>query len=124
MSSQDTMAIPSALPAPASPQLSLFREPRESPNVAYLERMLHEARGWLTAAQLADRVGGMWDERKIRSMAHAASPDVISGQRGYRHIAHATAEEIQHAAAWLESQAGEMLARAQQIRRRGHQMVG
>jgi len=50
--------------------------------------------------------------------------NIISGQRGYKHIAHATPEEINHAANWLESQAKKMSERACAIRRNAHKIFG
>lgn len=62
--------------------------------------------------------------RRIRALAAQAEPDVISGQQGYRHIDHASAEEIHHFVAWMESQARSMTARAEAIRRRAHALIG
>ena len=106
------------------PQLHLFEEKQDSANVAYLVRLLKEAKGWLTAAQLAALVDGLWSDRQIRMMSEAAGAEVISGQKGYRWIGHATTEEIDRASAWFLSQGKKMIHHAIKIKRRAHQMVG
>jgi methionine synthase I (cobalamin-dependent) len=90
-------------------------------------RLLFNLGCWVTAAQLAETLAMPANEqsrRTIRAMAEAASPDVISGQMGYRHIETATAEEVRHCVAWFDSQAKKMAGRANAIRRRAHQLVG
>jgi DNA adenine methylase len=59
-------------------------------------------------------------KRQLRELANASDGKIISGQRGYRHIRHATLEEIEHAANWLEHQAVQMGERARSIRRLRH----
>jgi hypothetical protein len=105
-------------------ELPLFKPPTTDPNVDWLSSLLLAKRGWLTAAEIIAASGSELNDRAVRALASLASPDVISGQRGYRHIQHATAEEINHAAAWLESQGAAMIDRACAIRRRAHQLVG
>jgi len=58
--------------------------------------------------------------RFIRRVADIAAPEIISGQKGYRHIYHATDDEINHCANALESQARKMHERAIAIRKRKH----
>lgn len=106
------------------PQLSLFASQPDSANVAYLVKLLRDAKRWMTASEIGTQVADLWNDRQIRSLAEAAGPEIISGQRGYRHIEHATAEEIHHAAAWLESQGSKMIDRSRKIRIRAHQLVG
>ena len=60
------------------------------------------------------------NKRFIRQCA-SQSPLVISGQKGYLHIEHATPEEVDHACNVLESQAKEMLRRAACIRSAAHE---
>jgi len=105
-------------------EMNLAEGTPDAANVAYLVRMLDEHRGWMTADDIGRLVDGHWNDRQVRRLAAAAMPMVISGQRGYRHIRHASAEEIDHAANWLESQACEMTRRALSIRRRAHELVG
>jgi len=108
---------------PREPQLSLFEANSDNPNLRSLEYYLDTARAWLTANQLGERMPQQFTDRQLRALA-AASDRIISGQRGYRHIRHATAEEVTHAANWLEHQAKEMGERAQRIRRAAHALVG
>ena len=80
---------------------------------------------WFTAAELCAvfylPVSGS-SKRFIRALADAAAPEIISGQEGYRHITHATAEEIWHSIHWMESQASKMQERAIAYRRRGYEL--
>lgn len=82
---------------------------------------------WWHAAQILEE----WqmpntdhNRRYLRALAEAASPELLSGQRGYKWIGHATAEEVNHAAGWLEAQARKMAERACSYRRRAHQIFG
>ncbi len=102
-------------------QLNLFKAPPDSQPVAILEQLLLDHARWITATQLHELVPA-WNERQIRALAEA-SGNIISGQRGYKHIKHATPEEMHHACSWLESQAVKMLTRAQRIRRVAHATV-
>lgn len=77
---------------------------------------------WVSGATLFERYN--WNERTIRALANAASPEVISGQLGYKHIQHSTEEEVHHFCSWMESQAKKMMARSLAVRRRAHQLVG
>ena len=69
---------------------------------------------WATAAQLG--AIGDTQKRKLRALAEASDGQVISGQRGYRLARLATLAELDHAEAWLRSQARCMEERAVQIR--------
>jgi hypothetical protein len=109
----------------SDPQLELpILPPRyEDPNIEYLVELLY-GMDWVTAAELTQlisaRIKENWSERKIRGLAEAASPEIISGQLGYRHIDSATLEEIHHFVQWMESQARKMIRRAEAVRRRAH----
>ncbi len=106
-----------------SDQLCLLRQAPGSPN--RLVEALRSVRGWITARQLLTRLGLPDDEhhrRLLRAWAHQ-SDEVLSGQRGYCHLAHANADDVHHAAAWLESQAMEMLDRARRLRCRAHKAI-
>ena len=102
-------------------QLHLFRPIPTDQDVGHLIELL-ERRGWTTAAEIERMTG--WTERRIRGLAAAGAPHIISGQRGYKHIARATTAEIAHAADWYRSQAREMLRRSIAIRRHAHQLAG
>jgi hypothetical protein len=108
-------------------QAVLFRAEPGSGNVRLLERVLEDDRGWSTARALARIMFGQESDnalRQVRALAEGSAGWIISGQRGYKHVRCATAEELQHAAAWLESQAQKMSARACAIRRRAHEVMG
>jgi hypothetical protein len=95
-------------------------------SVATIIAILDQETDWLTAAQLLQKIGEAPTDskkRQLREIANASQGKIISGQKGYRHIRHATPEEILHAAAWLEHQAVEMGERAKAIRRAFHQLV-
>ncbi len=78
--------------------------------------------GWMTAAQLVgthdwnDVQARAWTDRDLRAIAAASQGQIISGQRGYARTDQASVEDVNHAAAWLESQAKSMQARARAIR--------
>lgn len=105
-------------------QLEMFTDrPVKDEQVKAFETMLAAQPDWLTAAQVSARVGGVWNDRVIRALAEASN-QVISGQRGYRHIRHATAEESRHFVNAMRSQAEKMIDRAERVRRQCHAMVG
>jgi hypothetical protein len=91
--------------------------------IGYLKKLTHEGRLIAIARNAWHTTFGRVKDRDIRQLA-SESPNIISGQRGYKHVAHATAEEINHAANWLESQAKKMSDRAGAIRRTAHRIFG
>lgn len=105
------------------PQLSLFVRAPADANVQWLEHWLQASGKWWTAAQLSAQVQGRLNERDLRALA-SASEWILSGQQGYKHLDHATAEEIDHAAGWLERQAKKMGERAGRLRAAGHKRIG
>jgi hypothetical protein len=85
--------------------------------------VLEQEKTWLKASQLLVKLGERVTDnrkRKLRRLAEHSRGQIISGQKGYKHIKHATLEEIEHAANWLEHQAVEMGDRARAIRRMRH----
>ena len=105
-------------------QLSFFAVPPEDPNVKWLVDLLLRKGGWMTASQISEVAGDRIDDRRIRALAEAAGGWVISGQRGYRHIQHEKAGEIDHCVAAWESQARRMLDRSRKTRILAHSLVG
>lgn len=103
----------------AQNDLPLFAAPAPAADVAWLENMLRGARCWMTAADIRLSTHGHVNERDLRALA-SASAWIISGQKGYKALDHATPEEIAHASNWLESQAKKMSERACAIRRNAH----
>lgn len=91
-------------------------------DVERLVSILHAAEGWLTAREIAARIGPPANERSIRAAANAACPQVISypGSPGYRLMSACTVEEISHCIAAFQSQGTEMLKRANLITRAYH----
>lgn len=94
---------------------------------AFLVKWLREHRGW----HLAGEILAAWSmkdsdqtRRFLRKLAEESNGEVISGQAGYKWIGHATAEEVNHAANWLERQASLMGSRAGAIRRKAHELFG
>lgn len=110
------------------PQTELFQEPRHPANedVAWLENYLKMNDGWHTSKELVSFLGRAVSDDNRRWIRELASKSkwIISGQRGYQHIEHSTPEEINHAAAWLESQAKQMSERAGAIRSNAHKIFG
>lgn len=105
--------------------LSPARGTRKGPRVCASEIARFKAslagRKWVIAAVLVAELD--LDKRTLRAIAEAASPHVISGQRGYCLLTESTPEEIRHAAAWYESQATKMQTRAVAIRRAAHHLL-
>jgi hypothetical protein len=68
-----------------------------------LARWLYLEDGWRTRKEIAAALG--WsDHARIRHAAEAAEGDVIFGQRGMRHILHASPEEFAACVATMKSQ--------------------
>lgn len=108
---------------PADHQLPLFRAAPDDPNLRWLLDHLDRVRDWQPARAIVEASAGVLNDRTVRALA-AASDHIISGQHGYRHIDHATADEIRHAWTWLESQANAMRQRAIRIRCLAHARMG
>lgn len=108
-------------------QLDLLPPPTtEERQSAWLEDYLRQRPGWHTAQDIQRSLGGLPTEdgkRKTRELA-AASQWIISGQKGYKHLSHATPEEIAHFTNWMLSQARQMTDRAETVRRNAHRIVG
>lgn len=108
------------------PELGLYDVPAVAQDVQWLERVLREVKGWRSARELADLAGqGDSEEgrRWVRSLA-SASDWVLSGQKGYKHLDHATAEEIKRFVEWMQRQGRKMIERAERMRRNAHRLVG
>src|SRR5213075_1562170 len=86
-------------------------DPPADESVDTVVAVLDQEMRWLTAEELCFKIGSKptdSNKRKIRNIANASQGKIISGQKGYKHIRHATPEEITHAANWLRHQAKEM----------------
>ena len=82
-----------------------------------IESVLRDSCDWMTALDLCNEFGirPMFNsldsaKREVRLWA-SASDRVISGQKGYKHIANATEAEMDHFCGWMHSQAMAMLRR-------------
>ena len=86
-----------------------------------LVSVLNEAGGWLTAAEVAAKIGGISD-RAVRKIASAACPAVVSypGSPGYKLWQLCSVEEINHCIEAFESQGKDMFKRAVLYRRAYH----
>jgi hypothetical protein len=69
---------------------------------------------WYKASEIARLMAS--NDRLIRRLADLSDGQIISGQYGYKLTRFATNEEIDHAEAWLLSQAKHMQQRALEIR--------
>jgi len=108
-----------------APQPELFDAPRHAvdADVAWLENLLKGAQCWMSCKDILLTVGGRLIDRDVRALA-SQSTWIISGQRGYLHVEHATAEEIAHSANWLISQGKKMIRRGIGQRRAAHGRIG
>ncbi len=91
-------------------------------DVAKLVCSLHELAGWATAADLAEYLGEGYNDRKVRAIAAAAMPQIVSypGSPGYRLFQHCTIEELDRCIDAFESQGRDMLKRAVLYRQAYH----
>lgn len=112
---------------PSLSELPLFAAPVAADDeVGRFEALLLEARGWRTAEEVLGTLGIVATEtnkRRVRAWANRTAR-VISGQRGYRHLRHASADEVRHCCAALEHQVKEVAERVARIRREFHGTVG
>ena len=98
--------------------------PAESdPAGLWLEKLLRESKCWMTAGDIMQTTKGRVIDRDIRQLA-SDSRRIIGGQKGYKHILHATAEEVNRWANSLESRARKLSERAIGIRREAHKIFG
>lgn len=79
-----------------------------------IEHFLYSNGGWMKAGLLAQMFG--MSERDLRGADSPIRDFAISGDKGYRHIANATPDEISHFCARLTAHATEELKRVQKIK--------
>ena len=93
-------------------------------DLRWLQDTLKAKPDWQTSTELLALIGRAGEDHRrwLRQLA-SASEWIISGQRGYKHLDHATLDEINHAANWLESQAKKMSDRACTLRRNSHRKI-
>lgn len=107
----DSLDLGLKLPAPEVPQ----------EQVEQLVAVLREGGGWMTAEEIAGKIEGT-TERRIRKIASAAAPAVVSfpGSPGYKLWAACSVDEINHAIESFEAQATDMIKRANLYRQAYH----
>lgn len=90
--------------------------------IAQLVAVLDEAGAWMTAKEIAAKIGGETNERSVRAIASAACPAVVSfpGSRGYKLWQLCEVGEIDHCIEAFESQGRDMLKRAVLYRQAYH----
>ena len=90
--------------------------------VALLVRVLGELKGWATAGDLAAHLGSGYNDRKVRAIAAAAMPQIVSfpGSPGYRLFQYCTVEELDRCINAFEAQGRDMLKRAVLYRQAYH----
>jgi len=111
-------------------ELDLFNQPPHDAvnDVLWLEKVLHDAKDWMSAAEILQLVGrrpGDDGKRWIRDLA-SRSKWILSGpgSPGYKHIRNSTPEEIKHYKNSLISQGKDMIHRAIKISRSAHEVFG
>ncbi len=79
--------------------------------VAQLVAVLHEAAGWISAKEIAAKMGEDTGDREVRAIASAARPVVVSfpGSPGYKLWALCTVQEIDRCILAFESQGNDMI---------------
>lgn len=100
------------------------KAPAISPEeVRRLVSILRQSGAWMTRRELAAAFGGEEAaDRKVRAIAEAAAPVVVSwpGSPGYRHWDHCTVAEIDHCIEAFESAAKKLIQRAHVYRQAYH----
>lgn len=105
-------------------QPELFKSKRRAPFVSeadielLIEILGHSETQWVKANEISTAT--CWNDRKIRAIANAAKGKIISSDRGYKLLRHATTKEINECLGRLEHQANQMIARAVEIKRLYH----
>jgi hypothetical protein len=94
---------------------------RARPGETEAERARRES-GWLTAVEIAALIGGEIDDRRVRKIASAARPAVVSfpGSKGYKAWELCTIDEAGHCIETFESQGSEMIKSAVLYRQAYH----
>lgn len=89
------------------------------------ERAVSASGGWVLGRQLLASSGKEPDEDGLRLLRRLASKseNVISGDRGYCHVTHASVEEIRWCADRLLSQVRVMAMRVVRLRRAAHRRL-
>lgn len=98
-------------------------EPSVSPaDVELLVSVLRDVGGWITAGDLAIHLGAGYSDRKVRAIAAAAVPQIVSypGSPGYKLWQLCTVAEINHCIEAFQSQGSDMIKRSVLYRQAYH----
>ncbi|HZP61119.1 MAG TPA: hypothetical protein VFB27_12415 [Opitutaceae bacterium] len=76
--------------------------------------ILRASPGWLTAKQIAESLGNGSSDRRVRAIASASAPRIVSypGSPGYKLFELCTVEEINHCVEAFRSQCSDMFKRS------------
>ena len=87
-------------------QMDMFADPRSrdraEADAIVLARHLYLQPVWRTRREIMASLD--WPDWRVRHAAEAADGDVVFGQRGMRHLRHATPEEVAACIATMKSQ--------------------
>lgn len=91
-------------------------------DVELLVGALRSLERWVTAGDLAIHLGAGYSDRKVRAIAAAAVPQIVSypGSPGYKLWQFCTVGEINHCIEAFESQGSDMIKRAVLYRQAYH----
>ena len=110
----------------SQPMLFASREDKAAKDLAWLEKLLAGSAEWMLASDILATIGfpvNDGNKRWLRDLA-SQSKVILSGQKGYKHAACATAEEVNHSANWLISQGKLMIQRGLAQRKAYHAILG
>jgi len=96
----------------------------EQRDIVWLQNLLKATPDWVTADDILLTINraGETHKRWLRRLAQG-SEWLISGQKGYKHIDHATLDEVNHFAAAMRSQAKLMDERAAKLLTNAHKKL-
>lgn len=108
---------------PEFPELFEDLRHHEDPVRDWIEGWLRDHSGWHGRPELVAASSGRLHDRMIRA-AMSRSARVVSGQQGYKHLDHATPEEVHAFLADLMSRIRALGRRYQAVRRQAHAVIG
>jgi hypothetical protein len=98
-------------------QTEIFPKKEDPAELARLESALSNGK-WMSAKRLFIYTG--LNDREVRYLAQASDGRIITGNKGYKLIRHASVIEVNECCDRLRSQASRMIGRVIQIQRRYH----
>ena len=93
--------------------------------IAGLENFLLANPGWWSSSRLLAARGIVPDQNNRKELTHIAEwcDRIISGQEGYCHINHASADEIKHFLNGLDSRSRKLAERRLRVSKAAHQKI-